>query len=94
MSVTVVVVDPAFEADAALGFGSELVVVEEFVCEGAVESFCFPLLRDRCGQVRRCMMTRSAWTTANAVERMLVLLSARNSSTAMSLEQNHPWARL
>ena len=41
MSVTVVVVDPAFEADAAFGFGSELVVVEELVCEGAVETFCF-----------------------------------------------------
>ena len=29
VSVTVVVVDPAFEADAPLGLGSELEVVEE-----------------------------------------------------------------
>ena len=41
MSVTVVVVDPAFEADAPLGLGSELEVVEELVGEGAVEALCF-----------------------------------------------------
>ena len=41
MSVTVVVVDPASEADAALGFGSEPEVVEELVREGAVEALCF-----------------------------------------------------
>ena len=40
MSVTVVVVDPAFEADAAFVLGSELVVVEELVGEGAVEALC------------------------------------------------------
>ena len=40
MSVAVVVVVPAFEADAALGLGSEPVVVEELVGEGAVESLC------------------------------------------------------
>ena len=41
MSVTVVVVDPAFEADAAFVLGSELVVVEELVGEGAVEALGF-----------------------------------------------------
>ena len=41
MSVTVVVVDPALEADAALVLGSELVVVEELVGEGAVEALGF-----------------------------------------------------
>ena len=39
--MTVVVVDPALEADAALVLGSELVVVEELVGEGAVEALCF-----------------------------------------------------
>ena len=41
VSVTVVVVDPAPEADAALGFGSEPEVVEELVGEGAVEALSF-----------------------------------------------------
>ena len=41
VSVTVVVVDPAFEADAPVGFGAEAVLVEEFVGEGAVEALGF-----------------------------------------------------
>ena len=36
--VTVAVVDPAFETDAALGFGAGLEVVEELVCESTVET--------------------------------------------------------
>ena len=39
--MTVVVVDPALEADAAVGFGPEAPGVEEFVGEGAVEALGF-----------------------------------------------------
>ena len=47
VSVSVVVVDPAFEADASSGFGSEPVVVEELVGEGATggEAVSFHRLR-------------------------------------------------
>ena len=45
MSVTVVVVDPAFEADAALVLGSEALGVEELVGEGAVEALGFARLK-------------------------------------------------
>ena len=41
MSVTVVVVDPATQVDAALGFGSEVPRVEEVLCEGAVDPLGF-----------------------------------------------------
>ena len=47
--MTVVVVDPAFEADAAFVLGSERVVVEELVGEGAVEALGFAV---RLGPIR------------------------------------------
>ena len=89
--MAVVVTDPVFEADAAVGFGSEAPGVEEFVGEGSVEalSFAVGLGPIRAGAQVRDLPSGEQFGEEPRAE--VGSLSVMTASTGMSLAQNQSW---